>query len=91
MKPMFVLFLVDAKSKVTDEDGQIAKYLKKSGKPVILVVNKVEKFADFESEAHEYLALGLGDPIPVSAVHGMNIGDMLDSVVSRFAEDTEED
>lgn len=86
-----VLFLLDAKSKVTDEDEQIAKYLRKSGKPVLLVVNKVEKFAGFESEAHEYLALGLGDPIPVSAVHGMNIGDMLDTIVSRFPEDTGED
>lgn len=86
-----VLFLMDGKTRVTSEDEQIAKYLRKSGKPVLLVVNKVEKFTDFESEAHEYLTFGFGDPIPVSAVHGMNVGDMLDIVIENFPDEAEED
>jgi len=86
-----ILFLVDAKSKVTPDDEQIARYLRRSGKPIVLVANKVEKFTHFEEEAHEYLSLGMGDPIPISAVHGMNTGDMLDSVVSRFSEVVEEE
>ncbi len=86
-----VLFMVDGKAKVTPEDEMIAKYLRKAGKPVLLVVNKVEHFDRFESEAYEYMALGYGDPIPISSVHGMNIGDLLDTVVSHFTEEPEED
>ncbi|NLI91745.1 MAG: ribosome biogenesis GTPase Der [Peptococcaceae bacterium] len=86
-----VLFLVDAKAKVTPDDEQIAKYLRKSGKPILLVANKVENFTNFEVEAHEYLTLGFGDAIPVSAVHGMNIGDMLDTVISNLPENEDED
>ncbi len=86
-----VLFMVDGKTKATPDDEQIAKYLRRSGKPVLLVANKVENFERFESEAHEYLALGFGDAIPVSAVHGMNIGDLLDTIISQFPEETEED
>lgn len=86
-----ILFLVDAKAKVTADDEQIAKYLRKSGKQVLLVVNKVEDFTRFENEGHEYLALGLGEPIPISAVHGMNTGDMLDAAVSRLPEDAGDD
>lgn len=86
-----VLFLVDAKSKVTPDDEQIARYLRKADRPVILVVNKVENFSDFEADAHEYMTLGYGDPIPVSAVHGLNIGDMLDTIVSMFPDEEEED
>lgn len=86
-----VLFLVDGKSKVTPDDEQIAKYLRKAGKPVILVVNKVENFTEFEPDAHEYLTLGFGDPLPISSVHGLNIGDLLDVVVDRLPEDSGED
>jgi len=86
-----VLFMVDGKTQVTPEDQNIAKYLRKAGKPVLVVVNKVENFAAFELESHEYKALGLGDPIPVSAIHGLNIGDLLDTVVSYFPQEPEED
>lgn len=86
-----VMFLADGKSKITPDDQQIARYLQRSGKPVVLVVNKVENFDLYETEAHEYLALGLGDPVPVSAVHGMNIGDLLDEVISKLPEDEGED
>ena len=86
-----VLFLVDSKTKVTPDDEQIAQYLRKAKKPILLVVNKVEDFTSFESEAHEYLALGFGDSIPLSAVHGLNIGDLLDTIVSKFPKETKED
>lgn len=86
-----ILFLVDAKTGITPDDQQIARYLRKSKRPVLLIANKVEQFTGFDTEAHEYLTLGFGDPIPVSAVHGLNTGDMLDMVVSRFPEKIEED
>ncbi|WP_368294308.1 ribosome biogenesis GTPase Der [Dehalobacter sp. TBBPA1] len=86
-----IMFLVDAKSGITPDDQQIARYLRKSSKPVLLVANKVEKFTRFEAEAHEFLPLGFGDPIPVSAVHGMNTGDLLDTLVSALPEDAAAD
>lgn len=86
-----VIFLVDFQTRLTPDDVDIAKYLRRAGKPVLLVANKVENFSIFQTEAHEFLALGFGDPIPVSAVHGMNIGDFLDTVVSNLPEDTGED
>jgi len=86
-----IMFLVDAKSGITPDDQQIARYLRKSSKPVLLVANKVEKFTRFEAEAHEFLPLGFGDPIPISAVHGMNTGDLLDTLVSALPEDAAAD
>lgn len=86
-----VLFLVDGKTRVTPDDEMIARYLRQAGKPVILVVNKIEHFDSFESEAHEYLSLGYRDPIPVSAVHGMNIGDLLDAIISHFPDEPQEE
>ena len=86
-----VVLIVDAQTKLTPDDEQIAKYLRKSGKPIILVANKVENFADFPMEAHEFLALGCGEPIPVSAVHGLNVGDLLDNVVSKLPKEVVED
>lgn len=86
-----VIFIVDAKTGLTQDDHLIARQLRKSGKPVLLTVNKVENFTAFLAEAHEFLSLGFGDPVPVSAAHGLNIGDLLDAVVKRLPEDTPED
>lgn len=86
-----VVFLVDAKTKITPDDEQIAKYLRKTTKPVLLAANKVENFENFAMEAHEYLELGFGEAIPISAVHGMNIGDLLDVVISVLPLDNQED
>lgn len=86
-----VILIVDAKTGLTPDDHLIARQLRKSGKPVLLVVNKVENFAVFPAEAYEFLSLGFGDPIPISAVHGLNIGDLLDAIVNRLPEDTAED
>lgn len=86
-----ILFMVDAKSGLTPDDQQIARYLRKSNKPILLVANKVENFDRFESEAHEFLTLGFGDPMPVSAVHGRNTGDLLEALVSMLPKDVEQD
>lgn len=86
-----VLFLVDAQTGITPDDQQISKYLRKDTKRVLLVANKVESFTGFVNEAHEYLALGFGEAIPVSAVHGLNTGDLLDMIVSKFPNEPEEE
>ncbi|MDD2401583.1 MAG: ribosome biogenesis GTPase Der [Clostridia bacterium] len=85
-----MLFIVDGKTGLTAQDEIIADILRKVKKPVILVVNKVEQFKN-NVDLYEFYSLGLGDPVPVSAVHGMNTGDMLDMVVSYFKEIEEED
>lgn len=86
-----ILFMVDAKNGLTPDDQQIARYLRKSNKPVLLVANKVENFDRFESESHEFLTLGFGDPIPVSAVHGRNTGDLLEMLVAMLPKDPQQD
>jgi GTP-binding protein len=85
-----VILIVDGQSKVTPEDEQIARQLRTSGKPVLLTVNKIEDFSTFAGEAYEYLTLGLGEPISISALHGMNVGDLLDIIVSKLPEKSEE-
>jgi len=79
-----IVFVVDAKDGITHEDEQVAAILRKSKKPVVLAANKVENF-DKQLEYYEFYNLGLGDPIPVSAMHGRNTNDLLDAVVSHFA------
>ncbi len=86
-----ILFVLDAHMPLTQEDEALAGLLRRAGKPVILVANKVENFARVESELYEYLALGLGEAIPISAVHGMNTGDLLDAVISYFPEEDDEE
>lgn len=85
-----IIYLVDAKAPLTQDDNSIAQTLRRSGKPVILAANKVENFQKIEADLYEYLELGLGEPIPISAVHGMNTGDLLDQVISHFPEEDEE-
>jgi GTP-binding protein len=80
-----VLFLVDAKTGVTDLDAAIAQILRKRGHRSLLVVNKVDKPAD--PVVHEFHRLGLGEPIPISAENGTGIGDLLDRVVSLLPAD----
>jgi GTP-binding protein len=76
-----VLFVVDVTTGVTEEDSQAAAMLRRSGKPVLLVANKVDDRAQ-EPQVWELVALGLGDPLPVSALHGRGSGDLLDTVVA---------
>ena len=81
-----VLFVVDAAVGVTDDDEAVADWLRRGGHDVILVANKADNDRR-ENESWEFMALGLGEPYPVSALHGRRAGDLLDVVVDRFAPD----
>lgn len=85
-----IVFLVDAQAPVSPDDEAIAQVLRRSGKPLLLAANKVENFQKAESELYEFLELGLGEAVPISAIHGMNTGDLLDEVVSNLPEDEDE-
>lgn len=77
-----VLFFTDGKQGITADDDEVAKYLRKTGKPVVLAVNKVD--TRDHSVIYEFYALGLGEPIPVSAEQSLNLGDLLDAIVEKF-------
>lgn len=90
-----IIFVTDLKSGVTAADMEIAAMLQKSGKPVVLCVNKCDKIGEPPVEIYEFYNLGLGDPIGVSSVHGHGTGDLLDAVFehlpdSDFLEDDSE-
>lgn len=80
-----ILFVVDGKSGLTAADEEVAGILRKTSKPLLLVVNKVDNPAN-EAAITPFYRLGLGDPMPVSASHGLMIGDLLDMVVERLPE-----
>lgn len=85
-----ILFFVDAKEGMTSSDYDVADMLRRSKKPVILVVNKVDEYS--EDKVFEFYSLGLGEPFPVSSEHGKGIGDVLDETVSWFEKyENEED
>ncbi|MGL4344120.1 MAG: ribosome biogenesis GTPase Der [Cellulosilyticaceae bacterium] len=86
-----IIFLVDVKTGLTDSDMHVANMLRKSHKPVIVVVNKVDDMQHQMMGVYEFYNLGLGDPIPISAGQPLNLGDMLDEVVSHFPEVTDEE
>jgi len=86
-----VVFVVDAQVPPTPDDDMIARTLRRSGKPVLLAANKVENFAEIEGQLYDFLSLGLGEAIPISAVHGMNTGDLLDMVISNFPKENEDE
>jgi GTP-binding protein len=85
-----LLFIVDAKSGSTSADHEVAEMLRKSGKATLLVANKADNTRRFE-EATEFYELGLGEPIPVSAINGAGVGELLDIVVDILPEQAEED
>lgn len=84
-----VLFVVDATVGITDSDEAVVKILRKSGRPVVLAANKVDD-ARAEAEAYGLWNLGLGEPYPVSALHGRGSGDMLDAILAALPEAPEE-
>ncbi|HHT63373.1 MAG: ribosome biogenesis GTPase Der [Bacillota bacterium] len=84
-----ILFVVDGKTGITPDDEAVAQLLRKSSKPIVLAVNKIENF-DQQDRVYEFYKLGLGDPIPISAAHGMNTGDLLDAIVDKFPSEGEE-
>ncbi len=78
-----VLFVVDASVGLTDDDQQIANWIRRSGTEVIVVANKADNERR-ETEMWEFMSLGIGEPVPVSALHGRRAGDLLDLVLERF-------
>ncbi len=80
-----ILFIVDLKQGVVDADYGVADMLRKSMKPVILVVNKDDNFKKFQMELYEFYNLGMGEPYPISAVNKMGFGELLDAVKEHFA------
>ena len=85
-----ILFFVDGREGLTTSDYDVADMLRRSKKPVILAVNKIDEYS--EEKVFEFYSLGLGEPFPVSAEHGTGIGDVLDEAVSWFEKsETEED
>ena len=86
-----IIFVVDVKSGVTASDMDVAAMLQKSGKPVVLCVNKCDGIGETPLEFYEFYNLGLGDPIAVSSVHGHGTGDLLDEVIKYLPESDDED
>lgn len=82
-----IIFVVDIKSGVTSADSEVASMLQKSGKPVVLCVNKCDGIGEVDPEFYEFYNLGLGDPIAVSSVHGHGTGDLLDAVFEKLTFD----
>ena len=86
-----IVFLTDMRCGVTADDYEVASMLQKSGKPVILAVNKCDGIGEPPPEFYEFYNLGMGDPFPVSALHGHGSGDLLDEIFKYFPkEDTPE-
>ena len=85
-----ILFFVDGKQGMTADDETVADLLRRSGKPVILVVNKIDNIRMMDN-IYDFYQLGIGDPIGISSVNLLNLGDLLDEVVKFFPEDTEEE
>lgn len=79
-----ILFLVDVRQGLTDSDQRVADILRRSKKPVLLVVNKVDHFEKFMPDVYEFYNLGMGDPIPISSSSELGFGELLDEIVKYF-------
>ena len=90
-KAQVIILVTDVKTGVTASDYEVASMLLKSGKPVVLCVNKCDRLGTADPEFYEFYNLGLGDPIEVSSVHGYGTGDLLDEVIKYFPAEQEED
>lgn len=86
-----IILVTDIKSGLVATDKEVAEILQRSGRPVIVCVNKCDKIGDIEPEFYEFYNLGLGDPIQVSSVHGHGTGDLLDAIYEYLPEDKETD
>ncbi len=86
-----IIFMTDVKQGLVDADGKVADMLRRSKKPVVLCVNKVDSYQKFIADVYEFYNLGIGDPMPVSAANRQGIGDMLDEVIRHFPKDAEDD
>ena len=81
-----IMFVVDVRQGLQDADSKVADMLRRSHKPVVLVVNKVDSFEKFQADVYEFYNLGIGEPFPISATEKTGLGDMLDEVVKYFPE-----
>lgn len=79
-----IIFMVDVKQGLVDADSKVADMLRRSHKPVILAVNKVDDFDKYMADVYEFYNLGIGEPFPISSVNRMGIGDLLEEVTSHF-------
>ncbi len=86
-----ILFLTDVRQGLVDADSKVADMLRRSAKPVVLVVNKVDSFEKFMPDVYEFYNLGIGDPMPVSSASRLGLGDMLDEVIRYFPRGTGEE
>jgi GTP-binding protein len=86
-----IIFVTDFKAGVTSSDKDVANILLKSGKPVVLAVNKMDSVGKKNADIYEFYSLGLGDPISVSATHGHGTGDLLDECVNLFPSGSDKD
>lgn len=86
-----IMFVVDVRQGLQDADSKVADMLRRSKKPIVLVVNKVDSFEKYMPDVYEFYNLGIGDPHPVSAASMLGLGDMLDEVVQYFPEDAREE
>ena len=79
-----IIFIVDVRQGLVDADSKVADMLRRSKKPVVLAVNKVDSFAKFGNDVYEFYNLGIGEPIPISAASRLGLGELLDAVSSHF-------
>jgi GTP-binding protein len=86
-----IIFLTDVRQGLVDSDGKVADMLRRSKKPVVLVVNKVDNFEKLMPDVYEFYNLGLGDPHPISASGMLGLGDMLDEVIGYFPKHSAQD
>lgn len=86
-----IIFMVNIRDGLTAADADVAAMLQKSGKPVVLAANKADSPGEPPMEIYEFYNLGIGDPIPISSIHKMGVGDILDECVRYFPEETEEE
>ena len=84
-----IIFMTDVKQGLVDSDGKVADMLRRSKKPVVLCVNKVDSYQKFIADVYEFYNLGIGDPMPISAANRQGIGDMLDEVIKYFPDGSE--
>jgi GTP-binding protein len=83
-----IIFMTDVKDGLVESDYQVADLLRRSGKPIVLAVNKVDSFKKYELEVYEFYNLAMGEPVPVSAGQKLGIGDLLDKVVDLFPDES---
>jgi GTP-binding protein len=79
-----IIFLVDVRQGLVDSDSKVADMLRRSNKPIVLVVNKVDNFEQLMPDVYEFYNLGIGDPHPISSSSKLGLGDMLDELVKHF-------